>query len=31
MRRPSIFMRRKPGLSIANAVVHREREIIARD
>ena len=31
-RRPSIFLRRKPGRSIANATVHRdEREIIARN
>jgi hypothetical protein len=31
MRRPSIFMRRKPGRSIEDAPVHHEREIIARD
>jgi hypothetical protein len=31
MRRPSILLRRKLGRSIANAVVHREREIIARN
>ena len=31
-RRPSIFLRRKPGRSIADATVHRdEREIIARN
>jgi uncharacterized protein DUF6101 len=31
-RRPSIFLRRKPGRSIADAAVHRdEREIIARN
>jgi hypothetical protein len=31
-RRPSIFLRRKPGRSLAGAVVHRdEREIIARN
>jgi len=30
-RRPSILLRRKPGRSIEGAVVHHEREIIARN
>jgi hypothetical protein len=30
-RRPSILLRRKVGRPLANAAVHREREIIARD
>ena len=30
-RRPSIFLRRKPGRPLGGARVHREREIIARN
>jgi hypothetical protein len=30
-RRPRILMRRKPGRSVADAVIHRECEIIAGD
>jgi hypothetical protein len=30
-RRPSIFLRRKPGRPLRGAPVHREREIIARN
>jgi hypothetical protein len=31
LRRPRILMRRKPGRGVADAVIHREREIIAAD